>query len=98
MSIINKKRINIRITNLIVFEITSCTSQPIVNECSEGDYEWKRGTLQWHISVITPESPSATIDFDLNTTINNDDFFPISCSFKSETNLAGIKVTIFLTF
>jgi hypothetical protein len=33
----------------------------------------------------------------LNTTINNDDFFPISCSFKSETNLAGIKVTIFLT-
>jgi hypothetical protein len=86
--------LNIRITNYLIVVI-SCTSQPIVNECSEGDYEWKRGTLQWHISVITPESPSATIDFDLNTTISNDEFFPISCSFKSETNLAGIKVILF---
>jgi len=79
------------ILNYPIFKY-SCTSQPIVNECSEGDYEWKRGILSWHISVITVESPSATIDFDLNTTLNNDEFFPINCTFKSDANFARIKV------
>ncbi|RWS09780.1 coatomer subunit delta-like protein [Dinothrombium tinctorium] len=69
-----------------------CPSQPMVNECSEGDYEWKRKTLTWKLSFLNMDSPNATIDFDLNETLQNDDFFPITCNFQSEGNLSGIKV------
>lgn len=75
-----------------------CPSQPTVNECSEGDYSYKRGFLVWDISMISPESKTPTIDFDLSssTTASVEDFFPINCTFNSEQNLAGLIVSCLL--
>ena len=70
-----------------------------MNECTDGDYTYKRGFLVWNISVISPDANSVTIDFDLpaSSGASNDDFFPIGCSFNSEYNLAGLIVS-FCTF
>ncbi|KAJ6219401.1 hypothetical protein RDWZM_005213 [Blomia tropicalis] len=71
-----------------------CPTQPTVNECTDGDYTYKRGFLVWNISVISPDANSVTIDFDLpaSSGASNDDFFPIGCSFNSEYNLAGLII------
>ncbi|KAI7697304.1 Coatomer subunit delta, partial [Sarcoptes scabiei] len=69
-----------------------CPSQPTVNECSEGDYEYKRGLLIWNISMISPDSQTATIDFDLSKAPNPDEYFPITCIFNTSQSLAGLIV------
>lgn len=82
----------------IIYLPRRCPSQPTVNDCTDGDYTYKRGFLVWNVSVISADK-SATIDFDL-ATANNDDFFPISCTFNSAQNLAGLIVSVcaFFTF
>lgn len=71
-----------------------CPSQPTVNDCTDGDYTYKRGFLLWNVALISADK-SATIDFDLAASgqqPNNDDYFPISCTFNSAQNLAGLIV------
>lgn len=63
-----------------------------MNECSEGDYEYKRGLLIWNISMISPDSQTATIDFDLSKAPNPDEYFPITCIFNTSQSLAGLIV------
>jgi len=72
-----------------------CPSQPIVNECREGEYEWKKtagGILTWSFPLLSPDSSSVVLDFDIDQTVDNDSFFPVKATFVSETNLAGISV------
>ena len=70
-----------------------CPVQPVINDCQDGEYEWKRGILSWFFAVLPHGSGPITMDFDLEQNIENDQFFPIKCSFQLEdSNLAGISV------
>lgn len=69
-----------------------CPSQPTVNECTEGDYSYRRGELQWNISVLAADLKTATLDFDLPSSAAAE-FFPISCAFSAAQNLAGLIVS-----
>lgn len=70
-----------------------CNTNPVVNDCQDGEYEWKRGVLTWFFAVLPTGSGPVTMDFDLDQTLDNDQFFPVKASFQlDEANLAGISV------
>lgn len=69
------------------------SSSPVVNDCQDGEYEWKRGVLSWFFAVLPTGSGPVTMDFDLEQTLENDQFFPVKASFQLEdANLSGISV------
>ena len=79
-----------------------CPTQPTVTDCAEGDYTFRKGALIWNLPVLTPESGSVAIDFDLAQSLQNEEYFPIICKFSVEKNLAGLIVSfrylLFLSF
>jgi len=68
-------------------------SSPVVNS-ADGSYQFdgKNQTLNWGHPLFDSSSPSASMEFVINYTGDNNIFFPLNVSFRSLNTYAGLKI------
>lgn len=65
---------------------------PVIGS-AEGDthYDKRNGVLEWKLDLIDADNAEGSLEFKVDAS-NNDEFFPVSCNFTSETTWAGFAV------
>ena len=70
----------------------SGVGSPTVGSCDgEYNYEARRNTMEWRIPVIDQDSKQGSMEFTIPG--RQDDFFPVTVSFTSETTFCDLGVT-----
>ena len=66
--------------------------QPVVNS-SDGDttYHKRDGVLEWTLDIVDSDNAEGSLEFKVDAA-DNDEFFPVSVNFSSETTWAGFAV------
>jgi len=65
---------------------------PVIGS-AEGDthYDKRNGVLEWNLDLIDADNAEGSLEFKVDAS-DNDEFFPVSCNFTSETTWAGFAV------
>lgn len=66
--------------------------QPVVDS-SDGDttYHKRDGVLEWTLDIVDSDNAEGSLEFKVDAA-DNDEFFPVSVNFSSETTWAGFAV------